>query len=42
MNELTKKYYDALQQVNNLVRDARKVQQTVLIRKATAEWSEDL
>lgn len=26
-----KKYYDALQQVNNLVRDARKVQQTVLI-----------
>lgn len=26
-----KKYYDALQQVNNLVRDARKVQQTVLM-----------
>jgi len=26
-----KKYYDALQQVNHLVRDARKVQQTVLI-----------
>jgi len=26
-----KKYYDALQQVNNLVRDARKVQQTVLL-----------
>lgn len=26
-----KKYYDALQSVNNLVRDARKVQQTVLM-----------
>lgn len=26
-----KKYYDALQAVNNLVRDARKVQQTVLM-----------
>ena len=26
-----KKYYDALQQVNNLVRDARKVQQTILM-----------
>lgn len=26
-----KKYYDALQQVNNLVRDARKVQQTLLM-----------
>lgn len=26
-----KKYYDTLQQVNNLVRDARKVQQTVLM-----------
>ena len=25
-----KKYYDALQSVNNLVRDARKVQQTIL------------
>ena len=26
-----KKYYDALQSVNNLVRDARKVQQTILM-----------
>ena len=26
-----KKYYDALQSVNNLVRDARKVQQTILL-----------
>ena len=26
-----KKFYDALQQVNNLVKDARKVQQTVLM-----------
>lgn len=29
--EQGKKYYDALRSVNNLVRDARKVQQTVLM-----------
>lgn len=29
--EQSKKYYDALRSVNNLVRDARKVQQTVLM-----------
>ena len=31
MYEQGKKYYDALRSVNNLVRDARKVQQTVLM-----------
>lgn len=29
--EQSKKYYDALRSVNNLVRDARKVQQTLLM-----------
>ena len=29
--EQSKKYYDALRSVNNLVRDAKKVQQTVLM-----------
>ena len=29
--EQGKKYYDALKSVNNLVRDARKVQQTILM-----------
>ena len=28
---LDKKYYDALKSVNNLVKDARKVQQTILM-----------
>ena len=29
--EQGKKYYDALKSVNNLVKDARKVQQTILM-----------
>ena len=35
--EQGKKYYDALRSVNNLVRDARKVQQTVLMRGDISE-----
>ena len=37
-----KKYYDALKSVNNLVKDARKVQQTILMSVSTQRTMENI